>query len=198
MGDSPENVPPCARHPASVAVAPVRSQALRSRRAIKQALLSLMDNEQIASISITELAACAGVARRTFHRHFSSVEEVFSSLMEDAARSFTAFYIKELARRGHTFENAVYLHFLYWSEHRPLLSAACANNRFYAVMDAVCAEMLRVAWSAGLLHDEEEAVAFRFCAGGIWMLVERWVQEDFPHTPEEMACVCRSIPKKMR
>ena len=98
----------------------------------------------------------------------------------------------------HSFDSVVYLHFAFWSERQPFLRIALSNNRFFAVMNDACATLLEIARSSGPTFDEHADAAFRFCTGGIWLLIERWAQGGFEETPDQMVERCRKIPQMVR
>ena len=50
--------------------------AVQSKQMLLNALLELMEKKAYSSISIKELAECAGLDRKTFYRNFDSKEEV--------------------------------------------------------------------------------------------------------------------------
>ncbi len=58
----------------------------RSRAAIKDALLALLSEKGLSSLTMSELAARAGVSRSTLYSHYSNVRDVFN----DAVRDFCA------------------------------------------------------------------------------------------------------------
>lgn len=67
-------------------------RALRSRRRLTEALIRMLQREDLASIGVAELCREAGVHRTTFYGHFDSVgdlaAEVFASII-DAASAVT-------------------------------------------------------------------------------------------------------------
>ena len=61
----------------------VDARYLRSRRAVKEALLVLLEKRQIAGIAMTELAREAGVSRSTLYAHVGNVQDVYAELVRD-------------------------------------------------------------------------------------------------------------------
>lgn len=55
----------------------------RTKAAIKDALLALLEKKPFAGVSVTELAAAAGVSRSTFYAHFRNTREVFDAVVRD-------------------------------------------------------------------------------------------------------------------
>lgn len=59
------------------------ARSLRSREAVKDALLELLGARQLESISMSELARAAHVSRSTLYAHFGNVQEVYEELAYD-------------------------------------------------------------------------------------------------------------------
>ncbi len=52
----------------------------KTRRSIKDALIGLLEEKDLSSITISELSARAEINRKTFYRHYSSIYEVFDEI----------------------------------------------------------------------------------------------------------------------
>lgn len=55
----------------------------KSDKAIRDALVRLMDGSEFSSISMAELAAEAGLSRSTLYAHYRNVEEVLERIVDD-------------------------------------------------------------------------------------------------------------------
>ena len=64
----------------------------KTRHQIKEALVACLNNKPIEKINITELCTRAKINRSTFYDHYQSVEEVYESLEEEAAKSVLSYY----------------------------------------------------------------------------------------------------------
>ena len=56
---------------------------LKTRRAIRDALISILEEKEIGSITIKEIAERASVNRKTFYAHYASIAELISELEDD-------------------------------------------------------------------------------------------------------------------
>ncbi|MBD8027960.1 TetR/AcrR family transcriptional regulator C-terminal domain-containing protein [Ureibacillus sp. Re31] len=65
---------------------------IKTKEALHTALLTLLKNKPLESISISEICRCAKINRGTFYLHYSQVgdlfEEYFREMMEDLANSY--------------------------------------------------------------------------------------------------------------
>lgn len=71
---------------------PVDLRIIKTKEALQEALLTLLNNKTLNSISVTELCKLAKVNRGTFYAHYGQVEdlfeEYFKEIMKDLASSY--------------------------------------------------------------------------------------------------------------
>ena len=58
-------------------------RVIKTRQNIKNAVLELMSEKTISSITITDVSKKAMINRKTFYRHYNSVDEVIMEIEED-------------------------------------------------------------------------------------------------------------------
>ena len=58
-----------------------KTENLRVRKAITDALFELMKNQPLSTVSVSEIIRKAGVARVSFYRNFDSKEDVLVGLV---------------------------------------------------------------------------------------------------------------------
>lgn len=173
--------------------ASIRPQALRTKRALEDALRDLIAVKSLGSVSVTELAREAGVSRRAFYRHYGNVADVFDGLAKATAREFATFYLEGVAVRGHSMETLVFMHFLFWNERRELLVRVLDDGLAMHMQQASTDELFATVGLAGIQNDEEMAAALTFMQGGIWALLAKWANSGFVESPEQMADRCSRI-----
>ncbi|MDJ0382394.1 TetR family transcriptional regulator [Streptomyces sp. G-G2] len=61
-----------------------QAQRLRTRRALLDAALSLLEEQNLGSLGLREVTRAAGVAPTAFYRHFPGVEELGIALVDEA------------------------------------------------------------------------------------------------------------------
>jgi len=64
-------------------------RCIKTKRAIKTALATLMARKDISDISVTEIAQAADVNRKTFYSHYSSVYDVLDEIEGDIVEELT-------------------------------------------------------------------------------------------------------------
>lgn len=65
-------------------------RAKPGRTRITEALLALLGNKPLGSISVVNLCALAGVSRSTFYAHFSNVDDVYRELVRELVLTTSA------------------------------------------------------------------------------------------------------------
>lgn len=64
-------------------------RVIRTKKAIKSALFTIMENKDISSITISELTKRANVNRRTFYTHYRSITDILNEIESDLVKSLT-------------------------------------------------------------------------------------------------------------
>lgn len=59
------------------------SRPIKTKKSIKRALLVLLKEKDISSITISELANCADVSRKTFYLHYKDIAEILEDIKSD-------------------------------------------------------------------------------------------------------------------
>lgn len=68
---------------------------IKTKRAIRDALITLMEDKDISQITIRELSDCADINRKTFYAHYNSVEDVLDEIEDNILAG-----LAELMRAG--------------------------------------------------------------------------------------------------
>ena len=64
-------------------------RVIKTRRIIKNALIEIMAEKEISSITITEISEKAMINRKTFYRHYSAVSDVVKELENEILSEFS-------------------------------------------------------------------------------------------------------------
>lgn len=64
----------------------------RTKQALKQALLELLEHKAPAHIQVTELVNRAGLNRSTFYQHYGTIEELLDELKQDVMEDLISAY----------------------------------------------------------------------------------------------------------
>lgn len=167
---------------------------LRTRRALLDAVVALVDAEPSQPISITKLVETAGVTRPTFYQHFPDV----SSALQRAALERVATVLPPFTGvcTPETIEQTVTQHALpaliHIDAHRPFylrsIEGAATAAFFEELVQFVSQRMLtRTTDDLSPLASEKLSQLSDVIAGGSMWLVVRWIRGDLLCTPADLA-----------
>lgn len=150
---------------------------------IQQAMIELLKTEMFEKITIQQLVKKAGVSRSAFYKNFCSKEEVLQSIVYDRFSDLANKLCCEIT-----------------SPTRDAFQKIMQNmieqcREFYSVMQAD-------AWRGGTLlqcmneyfsdfislrFPEGDEMRMRFCMGGMYNVIQYWVDSGMKESPEELS-----------
>ena len=156
-----------------------------TKRMLKEALLSLLENKNIEKVNVTELCRKAGINRATFYAHYQTPHDVLMEIELDIAREL---HIQTPLKNSAEVEGYLVRIFTYVSDHADVLKLLIRNNSFSdlaELMDAYL-KMLLDTYSIDMDADSIRLL-YAYMSGGGLYLVRMWLMEDVKKTPEEVA-----------
>ena len=96
-----------------------------SQKLLADGLLSLLEQKPFREITIKELCAHSDIARRTFYRHFSSVEDVMAYVVSHIIENFKE-HMLQVQKEAYPAILASY--FAFWKDYASLLELLNKNN----------------------------------------------------------------------
>ncbi|ANY67201.1 TetR family transcriptional regulator [Paenibacillus sp. BIHB 4019] len=167
-------------------------RTLRSRRAMREALLTLMANKPFQAISITEIVECAGYNRGTFYANYDSKEalldEITNELLDKLLQSFRApyehvevFNVSELPAHAVTIFRHIY-------EHSGVYTILMKNDVLPNMKEKML-HVLKQISMAELLNptdDIDPELLATYSMSSVLGLVWHWIETGFKHPPEYM------------
>ncbi|MEM6526795.1 MAG: TetR/AcrR family transcriptional regulator, partial [Chloroflexota bacterium] len=172
----------------------------RTRKLLQDALIRLLRRKRLAKIQIKEIVEEADVARTTFYQHFETKEQLLFSLIDDL---FEKIYTVVFQGRDNTEELDIL----------QLLTSSYEQWRLYGeelrwVLQVENKDLLIAALRVHIDALKREAdkrmmpdPAFRvyndyessFVAGGLYMLIKDWVNNDMQESPETMGKITLTL-----
>jgi AcrR family transcriptional regulator len=158
----------------------------------QQALAQLLQQLPYTQITVSALATRAGLSRRTFYRHYESIDQVLNQLITSEVMQL----FKTIQQaKPQNFQAVVYAYFQYWQAHLDFLKSLAANDLLpqllavltQATTDSLLAEMF----------PQTEPYIYAFAAGGIWNLMVVWLQAGASDSPAVMAQKARLVAKHL-
>lgn len=171
-------------------------RVLRTQEAVCSALLDLLDQEaDLGAISISSVAAAAGVTRRTFYAHFRSPEDIarhISSALFVQVSSSIPDHSLQLPLSGGKLGIELFTQFQSHAGQLRVLLSKCPMEIFHGpVKDALAALIHRICDLNGVdRFDDFELLALVEIAGGAGLgILSAWAERDFAEPPERIAAV---------
>jgi AcrR family transcriptional regulator len=162
------------------------ARAVRTREALRGALLSLLETRPLDEIGIREIATEAGIGHATFYRHHPSKDALLHDLAADEVQRLVALTLPLMDSKGS--QVACRALFTYADENRALWStflnggaASDVREEFLRISLGVAAERLPARErSAGEL-------CVRLMVGGTVEMLTWWLKSPSPPSVGEMA-----------
>lgn len=196
--------PAPAATPATTAAAERDPRIARSRAALREAFITLVEERGIDGFSVGDLCASAGLNRGTFYNHFRDKESLLASFEDEIIEGlggvlakFQNIKLRELAACSLTHRALPMLVELYdyLREEGPFLHAMLGpggDARFgMRLREAVCGRFVR-----SLLHEryQNDPSAFTryyisFYSGAYLGVISEWIDSGMTETSEEMALI---------
>ena len=194
--------------PAPAAPAPAAAERdpriARSRAALREAFIALVEERGIDGFSVGDLCTSAGLNRGTFYNHFRDKESLLASFEDEVIEGlggvlakFQNIKLRELAACSLTHRPLPMLVELYdyLREEGPFLHAMLGpggDARFgMRLREAVCDRFVR-----SLLHEryQNDPSAFTryyisFYSGAYLGVISEWIDSEMTETSEEMALI---------
>lgn len=179
-------------------------RVMLTKKILKDALLSLMEEKSINKITPTELCRRANINRNTFYSHYRAPEDILHEMEDEILKDLTQAFeqhfhyhtIEELVRQSCTIfqENADICRIIFSvnSESDSLLRIVrMANNTAYA-------EWRRAGLKAS---DSKLEQIFQYCSGGCVSAIRNWLENNMKEDIDEMArqldAACRAAMAAM-
>ncbi len=167
-------------------------QSMLSKELITKALLELMQEKPYKQINISELTKRADLSRRTFYRHFTTIDEVLDYLLLDGVGKFTEFYLN---KHPQNLQSSMLTFFTYWETHKPFLLLLKKNGLLFLLLEKFLPEAhQKLAEKMSVTKDcVNYEYVLCFCTGGMWNLLVSWLNEGATASPAEMSNIADDI-----
>lgn len=168
-------------------------QKTLSKELIRQALLDLMKEKPYKQISITELTLQADLARRTFYRHFMTIDDVLDYYIQIICNEMLGVFLEEEEEKD--FQTLAILYFKFWEDYKDFLLILKKNDLLFMLLQKTMAgirQKLSEITNKTTCSISRE-YSFYFTAGGLWNLLVKWIEDDTKLSPEEMGYIYKNI-----
>jgi AcrR family transcriptional regulator len=163
--------------------AKVDPRVKRTRRLLRDALVSLILEKDFASITIKEITERAEVAYITFFRQFESSEQLLMEVLEEGLAELLG-YIETLAKQSET--SALEFRILFKSQSVTRVRKKVVRN-IAAIFQKSCLPLARLG------NPMATALLSNHIATSLLALIEWWLDNNMRPAPAQMGKVYKSL-----
>jgi AcrR family transcriptional regulator len=173
-------------------------RARRTRRLLQQALLQLLGDEQLSTLTVSQIAARADVSRQAFYQHFRSKEELLLSHVDDVFDEIRATALPSPTRPV-GLKELLATTFAEWAGHADSLGLALQIEDKDRVIERLRVHVADL-MDAFAQYGREDVVAYPmrdyvvdFITGGVYMLLRSWSRDGLATPATQMAELAYSL-----
>ncbi len=171
----------------------------RTKTLLLQGLIQLMEVKDIKDISVKELSDLADINRGTFYLHYSDVYDMLGKIEEELFREFNEILERDLSLdgTGPVISRPVLLeHFIFMDNNRALarvLTGPHGDMAFMNRLKDLVKEKLRLLMNNAERSVEHFEYFYSFMVSGCIGVIECWLNQQSPVSPEEIAGYCSAM-----
>ena len=159
------------------------------------AFMALMKEKPFEQISVNELSEKAGMSRRTFYRHFKSMETILECVLQDRIDYFVSHCSRD---KPGNFKALVKSFFDFWYYEKTFLNILRKSKKLDLFLQFFIEQTRNVMSEAFPVQNEyscHEAYMPYFIASGLCGILVKWLEDGATLKPEDMVQVASHIMK---
>lgn len=164
------------------------AQIEQTQSDIIQAMLQMMHTQSFDSLKISAVMNKAGYSRRTFYRHFDSLEAVLRAYLDNLVLELYNFLNQ---KNSTSFSQAVYWFFVYWQQQRDFLILLKQNQRLSLIGQTMTQRIEQNPLAKSDL--KQLSYAQQFAIGGMSQMLICWLEQGCKEEPAQMVRVAQGI-----
>ncbi|WP_455660916.1 TetR/AcrR family transcriptional regulator [Pradoshia sp.] len=179
-------------------------RAVRTKKNLKKALLTLLKEKDLLDITITEVAQFAGCNRVTFYSHYRDLQALLAAIVDDYLDDLVGNFRKGFQNRKSFAANDVnwqlpIFEFIY--ENQFIFSLILKGEVLPGSQNQFCESLVKVSGTELELKEEDSEVEIPalnyFLTYGSLGFFLYWAMNDFKEPPEVMAQKLAYLQGKM-
>ena len=169
-----------------------------TKRLMKDALLELLEQNELAKISVTAVCDAADVHRSTFYKYYTSTSNLLEEIEQDflSRIPFPPKKINQQTQEQLLIETTAFFDFVKQNEKafRILFSDSVGNSFTARIEDYLCSGFIPIL----TIEDKQNAVYIqRYIAHGTVGLLKEWVKAGFPVSSHKIAEMMYFLSRKI-
>lgn len=171
-------------------------RVMTTKRLLHEALLKMLETQNINRISIRDLCKTAGINRTTFYNHYASQFEVLDELAESYLQS-TAYTVLNEIENGKDFKDCLIQSLYYIKNHLQPVKLILNQNNYDLVSHIRISfpefNQMVIRYLPDGLNQEQKRAFSSFVQYGALRVLEEWIFTDCVKSPEEEGQLLVSI-----
>jgi len=172
----------------------------RTKALLLQSLMQLMETKDVRDISVKELSDLADINRGTFYLHYRDIYDMLKQVEDELFLEFNAIFHQDICRSRTTLSSQKTLLniFSFLERHRDvarIMVGPHGDHSFVSRLKNAVKEYI-----SDLLEDQNSAYYYAyvesFIVSGCTGVIETWLNQDSPRSPEEMSIICNDMLMK--
>lgn len=167
-----------------------KPQSILSKNLLVHALIDLMNDVPYKKINITALTKKADVSRRTFYRHFKTIDELLDFILQQITKQFYEFQLKQSPKN---LEELIFVYFTYWEHRKNFLEVLKHNDLLYRLQNTFVSMTQN---SPDIIEQTNNIIidyAVAFSSGAVWSLLVKWLEDGAIQNPQEMSDITKQV-----
>ena len=149
-----------------------------TKRLMKDAMLELLEKEELSNITITELCETADVHRSTFYKYYTDPADLFLEIEQD--------FLEQIPLPPPVLENR--------KAFRIFFTGSLESSFSSRLVDLLCSRYITLIQCG---DEVKEAYIRIYIASGTVGMLREWVTKDFNVSSRKIAEMMYSLPRKV-
>ena len=178
-------------------------RSVRTKRNLKNALLTLLQDKELNELTITEVSQLAQCNRVTFYTHYKDLKNLLAAIIDDYLKDLIEYFRESYLKLQHFSSNEVQLHlpiFEFIYQNQFIFSLILKGEVFPGSQNLFCESLVQVTNTELKLEEETDvdipALNYFSTYGSLGFFIY-WIQNDFNDSPEIMAEKLAFLQSKM-
>ncbi|PSL36247.1 TetR family transcriptional regulator [Planomicrobium soli] len=168
-------------------------RVVKTKEALKEALVFLLKEKSLKSISITEICSIAKVNRGTFYSHYEHVEDLFEDYYKDIMKDLTDSYLEpykhvQILDTGQLNPATIRIfhHIAKYEKFYKIVFSKTAPLSYYYLLLEHIQQLMEKDFGSLSPAEEDRSMLSAYQANAIIGLAVEWHRQDFRQSAEEM------------
>ena len=165
----------------------------KTKQALEEALLTLLQEKPLKSISITEICRLAKINRGTFYLHYGQIDDLFEEYYREIMKDLTDSYQEPYRhvdilnpRKLNPSTIRIFHHIEKYKDFYHIVFSRTVPMSYYYLLFNQVQELLKRDMELTLKSEVEPAMLSAYQANAILGLIIEWGRNDFRQQAEEM------------